>query len=77
MLVFRPMLRILRERGDEVSVTARDYAQTVQLLELHGVEADVLGRHGGRSRLGKLRSLTSRLHEIGRASCRERVLYTV
>jgi uncharacterized protein len=66
VLVFRPMLRILRERGDEVSITARDYAQTVQLLELHGVEADVLGRHGGRSRFGKLRSLTSRLHELRR-----------
>jgi hypothetical protein len=38
----------------------------VQLLELHGIEADVLGRHGGRSRLGKFRSLTSRLHELRR-----------
>jgi uncharacterized protein len=66
VLVFRPMLQILRERGDEVSITARDYAQTVQLLELHGVEADVLGHHGGRSRVGKLRSLTSRLHELRR-----------
>jgi hypothetical protein len=66
VLVFRPLLQILRERSDEVSVTARDYAQTVQLLELHGIEADVLGRHGGRSRFGKLRSLTSRLHELRR-----------
>ena len=66
VLVFRPLLRLLRERGDEVEVTARDYAQTVQLLELHGVEADVLGRHGGRSRLGKARSLTSRLGELRR-----------
>jgi predicted glycosyltransferase len=66
VLVFRPLLRILRERSDDVSVTARDYAQTVQLLELHGVEADVLGRHGGRSRFGKLRSLTSRLRELRR-----------
>jgi predicted glycosyltransferase len=33
----------------------------VQLLELHGIEADVLGKHGGRSRLGKARSLSSRL----------------
>ena len=64
MLVFRPLLRILRERGDTVEVTARDYAQTVQLLELHGIDADVLGRHGGRSRLGKFRSLRSRLHEL-------------
>jgi predicted glycosyltransferase len=61
VLVFRPMLRLLRERGDEVEITARDYAQTVQLLELHGIEADVLGKHGGRSRLGKARSLSSRL----------------
>ena len=64
VLVFRPLLRLLRERGDEVAVSARDYAQTVQLLELHGIDADVLGRHGGRSRARKLRSLTSRLHEL-------------
>jgi predicted glycosyltransferase len=64
VLVFRPLIRILRERGNEVQITARDYAQTVQLLELHGVEADVLGHHGGRSRLGKARSLTSRLRAL-------------
>ncbi|MFL5921474.1 MAG: DUF354 domain-containing protein [Gaiellaceae bacterium] len=66
MLVFRPLLPLLRERGYEVEITARDYAQTVQLLELHGVDADVLGRHGGRSRVGKLRSLSSRLRELRR-----------
>ncbi|HET7556184.1 MAG TPA: DUF354 domain-containing protein [Gaiellaceae bacterium] len=64
VLVFRPLLELMRGRGYTVEVTARDYAQTVQLLELHGIEADVLGRHGGRSRLGKLRSLTSRLREL-------------
>jgi predicted glycosyltransferase len=64
VLVFRPLLEIMRGRGDTVEVTARDYAQTVQLLDLHGIEADVLGRHGGRSRLGKFRSLTSRLREL-------------
>src|ERR671934_2689402 len=64
VLVFRPLLRLLRERGADVEVTSRDYAQTVQLLELHGIEADVLGRHGGRSRFGKARSLASRLGEL-------------
>ena len=64
VLVFRPLIRLLRERGDEVELTARDYAQTVELLKLHGVEAEVLGRHGGRARLGKLRSLTSRLGQL-------------
>jgi uncharacterized protein len=66
VLVFRPLIRLLRERGDEVEITARDYAQTLQLLELHGLEATVVGRHGGRSRLGKARSLFSRLHALRR-----------
>jgi predicted glycosyltransferase len=66
VLVFRPLIRLLRRRGDEVEVTARDYAQTLQLLALHGIEAEVLGRHGGRSRLGKLRSMTSRLGALRR-----------
>src|SRR3954454_22098633 len=64
VLVFRPLIRILRERGDDVEVTARDYAQTLQLLELHGIDADVIGKHGGRARAGKLRSLQSRLHAL-------------
>ena len=64
VLVFRPLMRILRDRGDEVEVTSRDYAQTIELLELHGVEAEVLGQHGGRSRLGKARSLFSRMHAL-------------
>jgi predicted glycosyltransferase len=66
VLVFRPLLRLLRERGAEVEITSRDYAQTVQLLELHGIHAEVLGRHGGRSRLGKARSLASRLRDLRR-----------
>jgi len=66
VLVFRPLIELLRGRGDDVEITARDYAQTLQLLELHGLEATVIGRHGGRSRLGKARSLVSRLHELRR-----------
>jgi uncharacterized protein len=66
VLVFRPLIRLLRERGDEVEVTAREYAQTLQLLQLHGLEAEVIGRHGGRSRLGKLRALQRRLRSLRR-----------
>src|SRR6476469_10937599 len=64
VLVFRPLIGLLRERGDEVEITAREYAQTLQLLELHGIEAEVIGRHGGRSRAGKARSLLSRLRAL-------------
>jgi hypothetical protein len=66
VLVFRPLIEILRARGDEVEITAREYAQTLQLLELHGLEAEVIGRHGGRSRLGKGRALATRLRALRR-----------
>src|SRR5881275_1202591 len=67
VLVFRPLVEIMRGRGDEVAITARDYAQTLELLELHGLEADeVIGRHGGRSRLQKARQMTVRLGALRR-----------
>jgi predicted glycosyltransferase len=61
VLVFRPLIERLRGRGDEVEITAREYAQTLQLLELHGLTAEVIGRHGGRSRMQKARQMTHRL----------------
>ena len=60
VLVFRPIIPRLRERGHEVEVTARDYAQTLELLELHRIEHTAFGRHGGASRVRKLASLLSR-----------------
>jgi predicted glycosyltransferase len=66
VLVFRPLIRLLRGRGDEVEITAREYAQTLQLLELHGLEAEVIGRHGGRSRVQKARRMAGRLGALRR-----------
>jgi predicted glycosyltransferase len=66
VLVYRPLMKLLREQGAEIELTARDYAQTLQLLELHGMQAELIGHHGGRSRLGKARSLFSRLHALRR-----------
>jgi uncharacterized protein len=66
VLVFRPLIRILRDRGAEVEVTARSYAQTLELLELHRIEAEIFGRHGGRSRLGKARAMAGRLGTLRR-----------
>jgi len=66
VLVFRPLIGLMQEQGDEIEVTARDYAQTVQLLELHGIEAELIGHHGGRSRLGKLGTMVTRLSGLRR-----------
>jgi uncharacterized protein len=66
VLVFRPLVALMRERGDEVEITARDYAQTLQLLRLHGLEAEIIGKHAGRSRSQKARHMAARLGSLHR-----------
>jgi predicted glycosyltransferase len=66
VLVFRPLIALMRERGDEVEVTARDYAGVGELLRLHGIEAEPIGRHGGGSSLGKLAAMAERLPKLRR-----------
>jgi uncharacterized protein len=51
VLVMRPVIDVLRADGHEVRVTARDFAQTLQLLERFGIEHVPIGRHRG-GRLG-------------------------
>jgi predicted glycosyltransferase len=65
-VVFRPIVQRLQAAGHEVEVTARDYAQTLQLAELHGLEYELIGRHGGRSAFGKARQLAGRSVSIVR-----------
>jgi uncharacterized protein len=59
-VVFRPLLARLRARGHEVLVTARDYAQTLDLCRIHAIEPVVVGAHGGASMARKAGSLASR-----------------
>ncbi len=51
VLVLRPVIELLRADGHELRVTARDFAQTLQLLERFGIEHEAIGRHRG-ERLG-------------------------
>ena len=37
VLVMRPVIDVLRARGAEVEVTARDFAQTLDLLHRFGI----------------------------------------
>jgi uncharacterized protein len=63
-LVFRPIIARLRDHGHEVEVTARDYAQTLELLEMLGIEHTWFGRHGGESRTRKLAALFTRARQM-------------
>ena len=59
-VVLRPLIERLSGGGNEVLVTAREYGQTVGLLEMLDIPHTVIGRHGGGSTGGKALSLFSR-----------------
>ena len=60
VLVLRPVVERLRAAGHDVRVTARDFAQTVELAQRHGMRAEVIGRHRGEKLGAKAVGLASR-----------------
>ncbi|MET0927803.1 MAG: DUF354 domain-containing protein, partial [Solirubrobacterales bacterium] len=59
-LVLRPVVERLRARGHTVEITAREYGQTVGILERLGLEHEVVGAHGGGATAGKGLALARR-----------------
>ncbi len=64
-IVLRPVIERLSAAGHDVHVTARDYAQTLGILDRLGIPYQAIGRHGGASRPRKLASLLSRTARMG------------
>jgi predicted glycosyltransferase len=60
VLVMRPVIERLRAGGHDVEVTARDFAQTLELCERLGVEHTPIGRHRGERLAAKAIGLGSR-----------------
>ena len=64
---FRPLVALLRERGHEVRLTAREYAQTLELLDAAGLAYEAVGPpHAGASAVGKLHAMAARLRALRR-----------
>jgi predicted glycosyltransferase len=69
---FRPVIALLLRRGHEVDVTTREYAQTLELLELHGIPHEVVGPgHGGAGAAGKARAMAGRVWALRRHARRQ------
>jgi uncharacterized protein len=66
VLVMRPLIDAMRADGHEVEVTARDFAQTLELCERLGVEHEAIGRHRGGTIAGKALGLASRALALAR-----------
>jgi len=66
VLVMRPVIERLRAEGHEVAVTARDFAQTLELCERLGIEHTPIGRHRGERLGAKAAGLASRSAALAR-----------
>jgi predicted glycosyltransferase len=60
VLVMRPLIEAMRADGHEVEVTARDFAQTLELCERFGIDHTAVGRHRGGRVASKAVGLASR-----------------
>jgi predicted glycosyltransferase len=65
-LVLRPIVEGLVERGHSVEVTAREYGQTLGILERLGIQHTPIGRHAGASTLSKATALARRSGALAR-----------
>ena len=61
VLVLRPLVELLEDRGHEVTLTARPLSHTIELLDDWGHSYTPLGHHGGASRLSKARAAAGRV----------------
>lgn len=66
VLVLRPIVDTLREQGHDVTITARDFAQTLGLLQRFGIDHTVVGRHRGGRLTAKGLGLLSRSSALAR-----------
>ena len=54
----------LEKRGHQVTATTRRYREVTELLELKGIEAMVVGEHGGKDLSSKLKASAQRTLEL-------------
>jgi hypothetical protein len=65
--LFRPILAELDRRKEDYTVTARDFAQTRDLLALWQIPHTLIGAHGGKSKLNKAVNLLQRSSALRQA----------
>ena len=66
VLVLRPIVARLRERGHDVQITARDFAQTLGLLERMQLDHTAIGHHRGGRLHAKAAGLAERSVALAR-----------
>ncbi len=60
VLVLYPIIKELEAQGHKITITARDFGQTIPLLELYNLQYFAFGRHPGSNKIKKVFSLLIR-----------------
>ena len=64
--LFQPIFKKLNNREVKTFVTAREFAQTKDLLELYNIDHHLVGKHGGKNKLSKLINLFVRAGQLNK-----------
>jgi uncharacterized protein len=62
--IFRLILQELQKKDQKFIITARDFAQTIGLLNFWGIDHIAVGRHGGKNKLNKVINLFHRSKQL-------------
>jgi hypothetical protein len=75
VLIFQPIIKHLRNYNVNIIITARNYAQTLPLLDMYGLEYIRVDGHGGKTKIKKIGATIYRafkLRQVIRKIVRER-----
>jgi predicted glycosyltransferase len=75
VMFFRPVISSIEDF--DILITARDFSETVDLLRSFGMEFVLVGKHGGKGKLGKVRSMVERVWKLGEILKGKRVALAV
>jgi predicted glycosyltransferase len=64
VVFFLPIINKLSAENHEITVTLRDFNQTVELARLYGLKGTLIGHHGGKSAAGKFFNLFKRTFQL-------------
>lgn len=65
-LFFEPLYRELARDGHELLITTRKYREAVEALQLKRLRFNIVGEHGGATKIGKLVASGSRVVKLAR-----------
>ena len=72
--LFRPVITELEKRGIEYIITARNFAQTIDLLNLWKLKYYPVGVHGGKFKIKKIANILNRSLQL-RKFCKNREIH--